>query len=42
MELAKVVVSVVENKTDQYKSLYRWNSPITYKIEILEEQKILP
>lgn len=38
MDLAKVVVDVVENKSKQFKPLYNWNSPVTEKIEIIAKE----
>lgn len=35
MDLAKAVVEVIESKTNNYKQLYDWNSPIEEKIKII-------
>ena len=37
-KLAEAVVDVVENKATQYKPLYRWESPIKEKIEIIAKE----
>ncbi|SDR71968.1 Formate-tetrahydrofolate ligase [Polaribacter sp. KT25b] len=38
IDLAKVVVNVVENKASQYKPLYNWKSPVTDKIETIAKE----
>ena len=37
-ELAKAVVTIVENKATQYQPLYDWKSPIKDKIEIIAKE----